>query len=199
MSWQAVQQVLEHSPSRHGARLLMLAIAHHAKPDGSGAFPSITTLCRETKLSERAIWRHRSDLEASGELSLRTTRGNGGRTFYTIQMNSVESANLADLGSPEIPDILAPVGAILADSNLTSSTLKGDNLAPSSKRRPAAKPISTRLPERRARPEQSVSKNGHQGNHQQQKRRLAEAAVLSDDPADRLWKSIHYHLGLKTP
>jgi hypothetical protein len=49
MNW-----VWTHSRSRHGARLVLLAIADCASGDGSNAWPSVAELKRKAGLGERA-------------------------------------------------------------------------------------------------------------------------------------------------
>lgn len=66
MSYQAVQHVLEHSPSRLAARLVELVLASHADSEGHGAWPSVATIAREARLSERAVRDALSSLRSSG-------------------------------------------------------------------------------------------------------------------------------------
>ena len=47
-------------------KLVLLALANHARPDGSSAFPSVATIRRYTLLSERAIRQKLVELEALG-------------------------------------------------------------------------------------------------------------------------------------
>ena len=50
MNW-----VWTHSRSRHGARLVLLAIADCASSDGGNAWPSVAELKRKAGLAERAV------------------------------------------------------------------------------------------------------------------------------------------------
>jgi len=47
-------------------KLVLLALANHARPDGSSAFPSVSTIRRYTLLSERAIREKLVELESLG-------------------------------------------------------------------------------------------------------------------------------------
>ena len=62
MSW-AMEQQLVTDP--HACSVLV-ALGNHADRDGSGAFPSVDTIRRYTKLSERTIRTKLADLEAAG-------------------------------------------------------------------------------------------------------------------------------------
>lgn len=66
MSHQAVAHVLSYSSSRLAARLVELVLASHARPDGTGAWPSVATIAREANLSERAVREALATLRAAG-------------------------------------------------------------------------------------------------------------------------------------
>jgi hypothetical protein len=69
MSIEAINWVLNHAPIPPGKpalTLVMIALANHASPDGRHAFPSNETLCRYTRLSERAVRNALRELEALG-------------------------------------------------------------------------------------------------------------------------------------
>jgi len=68
MSWQAVTWVLEQSQSTLGSRLVLLSIASHANREGKQSWPSVETICIETRLSRREVQYALRDLEESGEL-----------------------------------------------------------------------------------------------------------------------------------
>lgn len=67
MSVEAISWALNHAPvSSPTSKLVLIALANHARPDGSAAFPSVETISRYTCLSERAIRHHLDALEADG-------------------------------------------------------------------------------------------------------------------------------------
>lgn len=67
MSIEAIAWVLNHAPCDNPTqRLVLVALANHARPDGTAAFPSVATICRYTALSERAIRYHLDSLEEAG-------------------------------------------------------------------------------------------------------------------------------------
>lgn len=67
MSIEAIAWVLNDAPCNNPTqRLVLVALANHARPDGTAAFPSVATIQRYTALSERAIRYHLDALEDSG-------------------------------------------------------------------------------------------------------------------------------------
>lgn len=84
MSWQATNWALREAPvgGDTTARLILVALADRARPDGSAAWPSVRTLTRELHVSERTIRRKLSLMESGGvirrgdqDLSLRDEHG----------------------------------------------------------------------------------------------------------------------------
>jgi hypothetical protein len=68
MSVEALSWVFQHSEARLGARHVLLSIANHAKSDGTGAWPSVETIARESKLSVREVQYCLTTLVEMGEL-----------------------------------------------------------------------------------------------------------------------------------
>lgn len=67
MSVEAIAWVLNHAPVESPvSKLVLVALANHAHPDGSAAFPSVNTICRYTCLSERSVRQHLDNLERRG-------------------------------------------------------------------------------------------------------------------------------------
>jgi hypothetical protein len=81
MTW-----VWNHSRSRHGARLVLLAIADCASGDGGNAWPSNAELQRKAGLGERAVQSAISELAKLGELEVRYNDGPGGCNRYRVIM-----------------------------------------------------------------------------------------------------------------
>jgi hypothetical protein len=75
MSFQAQTWVINHSKHKGSALLVMLMIANHAHADGTNAFPSVSTLARECRMSDRQITRIIQQLETSGELVVDRSAG----------------------------------------------------------------------------------------------------------------------------
>jgi hypothetical protein len=81
MTW-----VWNHSRSRHGARLVLLAIADCASGDGGNAWPSNAELQRKAGLGERAVQSAIKELAKLGELEVRYNDGPGGCNRYRVIM-----------------------------------------------------------------------------------------------------------------
>jgi hypothetical protein len=64
--------------------LVLLAIADHAHDDGSGAWPSLTSIARKTKMSRRNVSRVISTLIEKGELRRDSGAGPYGTNAYTV-------------------------------------------------------------------------------------------------------------------
>lgn len=73
MSVESLAIVLHHSEASGTAKVVILGIANH---DGDGgAWPTIETLAKYARCSERTVQRALADLEASGEITIRLQRG----------------------------------------------------------------------------------------------------------------------------
>lgn len=101
MAW-AFEQQLD-SPAK---KLLLLAIANHASPDGTNAWPSIATLARKTGISARHVRRLLRELEEEGWIA--TERQAGGTAkiadekrpnLYTVRMGPPDT----DVRPPRTP------------------------------------------------------------------------------------------------
>jgi hypothetical protein len=67
VSVEAISWALNHAPvTNPTSKLVLLALANHARPDGSTAFPSVKTICKYTCLSERSVRTHLDKLEQDG-------------------------------------------------------------------------------------------------------------------------------------
>lgn len=81
MTW-----VWNHSRSRHGSRLVLLAIADCASSDGGNAWPSNAELRRKSGLGERAVQTALAELVKLGELEVRYNEGPSGCNRYQVIM-----------------------------------------------------------------------------------------------------------------
>jgi hypothetical protein len=68
MSVQATSWALREAPVGGDvtSRLILLILADYAKPDGTGAYPSVHTVALLARVSDRCVRKHLSDLHASG-------------------------------------------------------------------------------------------------------------------------------------
>ena len=78
--------VIDHSKQKGSYLLTLLMIANHAHADGTGAYPSIATLAKETRMSERGVQYCIHALVKSGELLVFRDSGPRGCNLYQIPM-----------------------------------------------------------------------------------------------------------------
>jgi hypothetical protein len=78
------EELWEYSPAKGSSLLLLLAIARHANHDGTGAYPSLATLKRLTRLSHSQVCLLLRQLEGDGHLRITHGGGPGGANAYTI-------------------------------------------------------------------------------------------------------------------
>ena len=79
-----VEELWEYSTLKGSALLLILAIARHANHDGTGAYPSLATLKRLTRLSHSQVCLLLRQLADEGHLIVTHGTGPGGTNVYTI-------------------------------------------------------------------------------------------------------------------
>ena len=97
MSFQAQNWVITYSKQKGSALLVLLMIANHAHSDGTNAFPSIKTLAKECRLSERQITRIVGQLEQSGELLIERSIG---RTVHNYSISMILNPDKMSLSNP---------------------------------------------------------------------------------------------------
>ena len=90
LSVQAISWVVEHSQTKANPFIVLLMIANHAHSDGTGAWPSIETLARESRLSERTVQRAIRRLEKTGELEVERSDGGRKSNYYCVKMSGVK-------------------------------------------------------------------------------------------------------------
>lgn len=91
LSVQALTWVFDHSEATLGDRLVMLVIADHARADGTGAWPSVETIAREAKVSERTVTRSFARLVELGEIVERG-KSRAGTKVWDLPKMGVTSA-----------------------------------------------------------------------------------------------------------
>jgi hypothetical protein len=68
VGWYASAMVAKYSEATLGPRLVMFVLAQYAEDDGTKVFPSVTTLCTQTRLSRRAVQYALQKLVEMGEI-----------------------------------------------------------------------------------------------------------------------------------
>jgi hypothetical protein len=110
MTW-----VFQHSQSTGNDRLVLLAIADRANDDGDDCWPSIPTLARKARCSERTVQRSIKSLAALGELAVEEGAGPHGVNRYRVLMPPPTGDNL----TPPPGDNLSPRQVDAGDSGDT--------------------------------------------------------------------------------
>jgi hypothetical protein len=85
--------VWANSRASSGTLLVLLAIADFADDDGK-AWPSVETLARKSRLSERAVRYALRELEKMGELATLKEAGPGGVNMYRVHVRGVGQGQL---------------------------------------------------------------------------------------------------------
>jgi DNA-binding Lrp family transcriptional regulator len=87
MSVEVISWVFRHSPeSTPGRRLVLIVLADKADHDGTGAYPSVATIAREARMSERGVRYALRALEESGQIERRGLHPVYGTNEYAVNM-----------------------------------------------------------------------------------------------------------------
>jgi len=90
MSVQAISWVIDQSKHKGNTFVVLLMIANHCRSDGTGAWPSVQTLCKESRLARRTVQRCVNRLTRNwkgiwpAELNVRIGKGPYGANLYDI-------------------------------------------------------------------------------------------------------------------
>lgn len=84
MSVQAMSWVFENSKHKGNAFVVLLVIANSAKEDGTGAWPSVKTIGKRARVSDRTVQRLLPFLARSGELEIELGAGPAGTNLYSL-------------------------------------------------------------------------------------------------------------------
>lgn len=122
MTW-----VWNHSRSRHGARLVLLAIADCASADGGNAWPSNAELRRKSGLGERAVQTAIAELTGLGELQVRYNAGPKGCNAYRVIMGDGDPRNICTPADSAPPQSLR---GSKSDGKKSPQVTKSDVLTP---------------------------------------------------------------------
>lgn len=138
MSIEATRAVWQHSQAVGSARLVILCIADHLNTDGI-AWPSVTTIADETKVSERQVTRAIADLVSKKELAIEEKgNGRGRSTIYRVllPMATGKDDNMATFPVAKKDDTMSEKDDI-SSKRVTSDTKKDDTMSPQSLREPS--------------------------------------------------------------
>lgn len=89
LSVQAISWVIDQSKHKGNSFVVLLMIANHARSDGTGAWPSVRTIAKECRLSERTVQRciirlSRHLWSFPPELRVQKCKGPYGSNLYEI-------------------------------------------------------------------------------------------------------------------
>lgn len=84
MSLRVMSWVLDESPAKLGPRLVLLVLAEYAHDDGSKAFPSVATIQRKARMSERGTRDALRKLEGDGLIRCVGATKSGTRIYTVI-------------------------------------------------------------------------------------------------------------------
>ena len=102
MSIRVMSQVWEHSHATGGQLLVLLAIADFSNDDGE-AWPSVPTLAKKARISERHTQRVVKQLKAMGELVVDSkASGQWGTNIYRIALKTEGGGNMPPGGDLEV-------------------------------------------------------------------------------------------------
>ena len=83
MSWKVTTRIWETSPQKGGALMVLLAIGDIANEQGE-AWPSIATVAKRARMSERQVYKLISHLMLMGELAVASRQGPGHTNRYKV-------------------------------------------------------------------------------------------------------------------
>jgi hypothetical protein len=117
--------VWDHSRAQGIARLVLLALADHADHDGY-CWPSVETVARKCRVSERTVQRAIGEAEASGEIVRGLMQGRGYTNLYRVMSGPVDSVDDLSTGG----DTQSPLGVTHSRPGVTEMAKRGDTQSP---------------------------------------------------------------------
>lgn len=175
MNW-----VWKHSRSRHGARLVLLAIAdciNEDRPQDS-AWPSVAELAAKTALKERAVRAAITELAVLGEIKVEYNAGPKGCNRYrVITATPAKNAGVQKLQGAES----APLQNLQGDANSQVNGRDPADSAPPAKSAPLQKTTAT--------PAENApgTRRNRKGSSPTEKTRPPKH-VVADDLTDAFWE-----------
>ena len=114
MSMNSIACVRSQSQALGSARLLLLIIASHVSPLTYTAWPSVPTLSRECRLSERQVYRLLRQLEHSGELVIIRRSGRVNQYRVHVMPEEYSSSVVPPMSPLNIPTPDHPASILLS-------------------------------------------------------------------------------------
>lgn len=129
MSVEVMTAVFKRYPNGGGEMLLALALADHADDSGNNVYPSIKTLAKKTRQSERSVQYQLRRMEEAGWLIL-VNSGNGGRNQSREYKISPDWLKGADFAPPKKGAIDGTKGCNSQHKRVQSATERVQPVAP---------------------------------------------------------------------
>ncbi len=105
-------------------KFVLLALADHARDDGSRVYPSIATVARKTGFSERTVQRCMRTLQAMGILTIVKKSVRYGTTEYLIRGDNLSPLQSSRGDKHDIQ------GCQAVTPGVTNTTFRGDTVSP---------------------------------------------------------------------
>lgn len=121
MGIRILQNVRDYAPVSGSALLVLMCLADRANDDGGGAWPSVATMAREARCSERTVFRVLKHLTRLGLIE-RQGETVHGVAIYAVLCGAENKPDRAKCGG----DTLSGGGDILAGEGVTSCQEGGD-------------------------------------------------------------------------
>lgn len=102
MSSEAINAVGKYSKAKGSRKLLLVFIAHHSRPDGTGARPSLETLCAETGIEGGNLRRYLKDLRNLGELTWVSGRKNHANEYSILLFDEKYTGKHTQVNTPDV-------------------------------------------------------------------------------------------------
>ena len=154
-SVQAISWVIDYSKHKGNSLVVLLMIANHARSDGSGAWPSIHTLAKESRLSDRTVQRcikrlARTTHKIKPELIVRTAKGPYGSNLYDIPGVKLSPGGCQSVREGVSDTVTGGVSPVSPNPSLTVSKDKEDIAWAVAESERTGRPADELLRERRA-------------------------------------------------
>jgi hypothetical protein len=129
VSVQAISWVIDHSKHKGNSFVVLLMIANHARPDGTGAWPSVSTLSKESRISERTVQRNikrltRTTFTIPPELVVEERKGPHGCNLYSIPGVKLSTPRCQTVVPGVSDTVTAPVSPVTPEPSFNRPSKK---------------------------------------------------------------------------
>jgi hypothetical protein len=114
--------------------MVLLYLANCGDDEGGNCFPSIATIAKASRCSDRTVIRSLAALEKDGWITVDHKRGRGNFSHYQLNMERLKTCQAVTFSEQAKPDTVSPIKDRKPDNvsplpkteNMTSTTVKGD-------------------------------------------------------------------------